>query len=87
MTLEQLAAYVADDFKKTMKEEGFETFAEVCRCYQWTSGDIKDEVDAIIRTAGGQYYIDELDGSTVFCGNDEIEYKTFSRMFRAKLKQ
>ena len=79
----ELAKAVADDFKATMKEFDFETFKEMAKCYCWTSVDIKEEVDAIIRQYNA--YIDELDGSEVFLNDDSVNYREFSKMWHKYL--
>lgn len=45
---EGLAKRVADEFRKTMKVEEFESFEEMKRCYGWEWADVKDEVDYCI---------------------------------------
>lgn len=73
---------VADDFKATMIEEGFETFADMKKCYWWTSEDIKEEVDAILRLAESDWGID-IDGD-VNNGGEYISYKSFmSKVYSA----
>ena len=84
MTLEDLAKVVADDFKATMLDEGFNSFAEMARCYAWDSADIKDEVNAIIGSVDA--YIDEVDGTEVIFDDDMISYRKFSAMWHALLK-
>ncbi|MBP1581119.1 MAG: hypothetical protein J6A26_01815 [Oscillospiraceae bacterium] len=48
MTFENLANLVADEFRRTMAEEGFETFSEMKKCYMWDANDIKEEVSTIV---------------------------------------
>lgn len=88
MTFEKLANIVADSFYQTMQEEGFETFDEMKNCYWWTAKEIKEEVDYIIRDiTGAEAYIDELDGSLVFCYGMDMEYRKFATMWRKALKK
>ena len=61
MTFEKLAKLVADDFKATMLEEGFKTFKEMQRCYDWDAQDIKDEVSSIINELSAKYWEEEQD--------------------------
>ena len=56
MTFEKLAEMVRADFKATMEKEGFETFADMKRCYCWEAADIKDEVNTIITDLARQAY-------------------------------
>lgn len=87
---ELLATKVAEDFAETMKDEGFTNFKDMCDCYWWTTKDIKTEVDYILRHLGIKNidaYIDELDGTDVFCNDDTMPYKEFSPMFRKKISE
>lgn len=87
MNFNELANIVADSFYDTMQEFEFETFDEMKSCYYWTAKDIKEEVDSIIREATGEEaYIDELDGSLVFCYGMDMEYRKFAAMWRKALK-
>lgn len=87
MNFNELANIVACAFQQTMKEEGFETFAEMKKCYMWTPEDIKEEVDDIIRDATFEdAYIDELDGTLVFCSGQDMEYKRFQKLWNKALK-
>ena len=56
MTFEKLAEMVRMDFKTTMEQEGFETFADMKRCYCWEAADIKDEVNIIIAELANTAY-------------------------------
>ena len=56
MTFEKLAKLVAEDFQKTMNEEGFTTFKEMKKCYVWDAQDIKDEVEEIVTILNRQLY-------------------------------
>ena len=87
MTFYSLAEKVAEEFKSMMQDEGFETFSEMVRCYQWDTEDIKDEVDFILKDIGEDCYIDEEDRNYVYLhGCESIPYSKFSRMFRKHLK-
>jgi len=44
MNIEELAKRVADDFKATMEEEGFESFAEMKRVNWWEASDVRNEI-------------------------------------------
>ena len=57
--LEQMVNNVANYFLDCMKENDFETFDEMKECYWWTSKDIKNEVDSILKDHG--WSIDEID--------------------------
>ena len=45
MTFFEAQMKVAESFAETMREFGFESFAEMRDCYWWTSNDIKKEVE------------------------------------------
>lgn len=82
-----LAKAVAEEFTKDMKEFGFDTFNEMAKSYYWTSKDIKEEVDVILRQiTGGDAYVDELDGTEVMYKDISMNYKRFNIMFRKYLK-
>ena len=88
MTFEELAKVVANEFKQTMKEEGFDSFKEMAECYWWTANDIKDEVDVIISNAVeglGVSGIDEVDRTDVYLNGDMISYRKFSAMWHKAL--
>lgn len=94
MTFDELAKKVADCFKSTMDEEGFETFDEMRRCYCWEAIDIKEEVDAIIREisadeyeAGNKQDIWMWDDLThVVIGWDDMLWRDFKKLVFANLK-
>ena len=79
----ELAQAVADDFRETMVEFDFETFAEMAQCYRWSSADIKDEVGWILHNLDCDAYIDAVDGSLVIFGQQSMGYQEFSRLFRS----
>ena len=87
-TINELAKIVADDFKATMDEFGFETFNEMAKCYWWTSADIKEEVSAIVdevaRERNELLYVSD-DGEDVFAGCEDVSYRTFAKMFRKEI--
>lgn len=94
MTFSELAKMIADDFKKTMDSEGFETFDAMRRCYDWEPIDIKEEVDTIIReisekeyAAGNKESIWMWDDFThVVIGWEDITYREFKKMVFSHLK-
>jgi hypothetical protein len=71
MTFEVLAKLVADDFSRTMKENGFETFAEMKKCYMWDANDIKEEVDSIVCEISAKAWEETHNiGETAFVADD-----------------
>ena len=85
MTFEELAKVVADDYKETMEMCECETFEEFIYCNAWDIKDIKEDVDAILRTYTDAY-IDEVDGTEVILNDELMSYRKFSAMFRKLLK-
>lgn len=85
---ELLAEKVAEGFVETMKNEGFETFKEMCDCYWWTTKDIKTETDYFLRYSGienEEAYIDEFDMNDVICNYGMMPYTEFAKMFKKKI--
>ena len=83
MTFESLAKLVADDFRKTMYEEGFKTFNEMKKCYCWDARDIKEEVDYTItkyanETGASVYMFD--DHSAVEVDLDVMSWREFKKL-------
>lgn len=58
MTINELAKMVADDFKATMKEEGFESFNEMAKCYWWDAADIRGEISYLAESIVNKDYDD-----------------------------
>ena len=94
ITFEKLAKLVADDFQKTMDEEGFETFLEMKRCYMWEAQDIREEVESIISELSKKAW--EENGETFFMSDDytfiqigiceEMSWRDFKKLVFANLK-
>lgn len=71
MTFNELAKLVADDFRKTMEENGFETFSEMKKCYMWDANDIKEEVSSIVSEISNKAWEDTHNVSnTAFVSDD-----------------
>jgi hypothetical protein len=71
MTFEMLAKLVADDFTRTMEEQGFETFKEMRKCYMWDANDIKEEVSTIISEISAKNWEETHNvGETAFMADD-----------------
>ena len=84
-TFEAAADFVARDFAKIMKEEGFETFREMQKCYCWEPEDIRDEIMYTLEETEDCWMYD--DGSTVVIGFDDMPYGTFKRMVLDRIKK
>lgn len=87
MTLAKLIDIVVNDFKKSMLDEGFESFNEMAKCYMWDSSDIKQEVSSIINDQNNAYMDEESGEITI--NDDSIEpykYKMFIAKVRKALK-
>lgn len=77
-TFSEAADYVARDFVKTMKEEGFETFEEMKKCYWWEPEDIRQEIISIVDETNAYFYDD---GSAIVLPYDEeMDYKSFKKL-------
>ena len=76
-TVDKMIHDVANYFLTCMKDNDFESFDEMKDCYWWTSQDIKNEVDAVLKE--GDWSIDELDGSDIFDNNSNLicSYRSF----------
>lgn len=78
---------VAEDFVETMKDSGFETFAEMKRCYMMDSEDIRAEVDSILRDRVPEVCVDEDDGTMVIADDgDEMTYRKFMSCVYSEIK-
>ena len=89
MTFEMLAKMVADDFRETMNDEGFDSFEQMCKCYAWEWADVKDEVDAIITEIARREHLElwmSDDQTFIQLGLDDISWRDFKRMMLAELK-
>ena len=94
MTFEKLAKLVAEDFQRTMDEEGFETFNEMKKCYDWEAQDIKEEVESIISELNKRAY--EENGETFYMSDDytfiqigiidEMSWRDFKKLIFGNLK-
>lgn len=75
--LEQMINNVANYFLDCMKDNDFESFNEMKDCYWWTSQDIKNEVEAVLKD--NDWSIDEIDGSDIFDNNSNVvtTYRSF----------
>lgn len=94
MTFEILAKLVADDFRNTMEEEGFETFQEMKKCYMWDAQDIRDEIVYIVTELSNEYWENHResfsisdDGSFLEIGiSKDMDYKEFKALVFSNLK-
>ena len=83
-TFDEAAEYVAKDFISTMQDEGFETFQEMAKCYMWETDDIKSEVYYILQDTNCEMWDD---GSELEIGQNSIEWRKFSKLFRDKIRE
>lgn len=83
-TIEELAKEVAQDFNKTVEEEGFSDFAEMKKSYMWETSDIKEEVRYMVNEMyGGHMYEDD---EVFIDGVEPASYKSFMVLVRKYLK-
>lgn len=87
MTYTELVKIVANEFESTCNEEGFSTFAEMTRCYQMDSADIKGEVVSVVRETKGAYMDEDSGEITLDDGSDEpYKYKPFIAAVKKELR-
>lgn len=90
-TLKETVEIVASDFKSTMVEEEFDTFEEMKSCYDWTSTDVKAEVDAILKfstTGSFDCYLSDDGADILGCADvEEIPYRKFMSMVYKRIKE
>lgn len=83
MKFEELAKAVAETLKDMMREEGFETFEEMRRCYLWEGNDIREEICYRVKECGGDCFDDMTD---ITIGWDIMAYGAFKKLVMAHLK-
>ena len=90
-TLKDTVEIVASDFKATMTEEGFDTFEEMKSCYDWSSSDVKAEVEAILKfsTIGSfDCYLSDDGADIIGCVDvEEISYRKFMSLVYKRIKE
>ena len=89
MTFENLAKMVADDFQEDMIENGFESFDEMRRCYDWEWSDVKNEVDFTISEIARKEHLAlwmSDDQTFIQLGFDDIDWRSFKKMFLNNLR-
>lgn len=90
MTFEILAKLVADDFKRTMDDNGFHTFSEMKKCFMWDANDIKEEVSTIVSEISNKALEDTHNASnTAFVADDGsfVQIGIFDEMSWGKFKK
>lgn len=48
MTIAEAAKYIAEDFNKSIIESECDDFKDMCDFYDWTSADVKAEIDYML---------------------------------------
>ena len=88
MTYKELVKFVADEFRKDLEFEGFDSFEEMVRCYQMDSDDIKREVVYTVNQTGRAYMDDETGEITLFDDDstEPYKYRSFIAKVRKELK-
>lgn len=85
-----LADAVANVFAQDMKDNGFETFAEMRQCYMWDTEDIKGECEWIIddlgRKVGKLVYMSE-DHRHISIDGDTMEWRVWSRLLYKSIEE
>lgn len=83
-SFDEVAQIVAEEFVQTMKEEGFEIFQEMVKCYMWETDDIKSEVCYILQNTNCEMWDD---GTQLELGNKTMVWRAFSKLFRNKINE
>lgn len=83
-TFEEVAEIVARDFLQEMNDAGSEIFEEMQRCYMWDTDDIKSEVYYILQNTNCELWDD---GTQLELRNETMMWRTFSKLFRNKIKE
>lgn len=88
MDFHQIAKAVAEVIIAEGREDGFDTFKEMCECYWWESSDIQEYVESIVDELykDSDIYLDEIDHDLIIQGND-IPYRRFIAAIRRNLRE
>ena len=84
MDYRELVKVVVDDFVEEIVDNGFDTFADMARCYQMESEDIRTEVASVINSTKEAFFGE--DGVIVIFGEEPIKYRSFIADVRKDLK-
>lgn len=89
MTIDELAKKVADDFIGTMEDFEFESFAEMKDVYDWSSREIKDEVEYMINKqyGNGEWWLDDDGDISTETSSEFISYRKFMNIVRSYIKK
>lgn len=82
-----LVNLVSDEFETVCNNEGFETFAEMVRCYQMDSADIKREVCAVVCSTKSAYMDEENGDITCDDAEEPYKYRPFIAAVKKELKR
>lgn len=86
MKLQDLVNYIADDFQKSIEEDGFDNFLSMKRSYWWTSKDIQNEVDYMIDKEL-QLNTDNRYNYNCFDNYEDNRNMTYSKLIRKVYKE
>lgn len=86
MTSVQLAKVAAKGLLDMAHEEGFDTFAEMKKCYWYDAADVREEIRAALELAG--WYVMYDNGKEIECDDHpyNIMYGAFKKLVMAELK-
>ncbi len=86
MTYNELVLVVANEFAKTCKEGGFDTFAEMVKCYRMSGDDVKHEIVSMVCETG-EAWMDEDSGDIMIGTSIETyTYKCFIRVVKKEIQ-
>lgn len=89
MTFTTLASKIAEDFNRSVVEEGFENFKEMKNSYDWEPEDIRTEIEYMVKEYGENDHFAMMDdGSLIQFTNDwpTMSYREFKKMVFAQVK-
>lgn len=84
MTFEELAKMTAGKINQMASENGYSSFKEMKKAEMWDAADVKYEIADILDEIAGEVkrdiYIDEVDGTLVFIGWNEMKWGEFKKL-------
>ena len=83
-TMLKLIQDVANDFRRTMQEEDFQTFKAMKDCYDWDASDIRFEIEYMINKLYDGMVLD--DGTIIANDDSECSYREFKKQVMNLLK-
>lgn len=80
-TAKQVIDFIVGDYLNTMREEGFDSWRDMSKCYRFESGDVKSEITYLVSLCEvGEMY----DDGELITREECIPYKTVSAIVRSE---